>query len=1375
MREYLDQICCDWLAAGHLISGCVLENGEKIEGITPEFIKSKKIGWLNQLHGWILNTQENIKQARYKAIFLDNKGNAVSALNADNEVQLFITDGSNEDYISVHPELLKQKKTCELLEKYGVKRPDEKDEVFGKILRRYRNNDRIDPKTDFLKIFSFYRTSSIQNRDELLKKIGDTGFIWYVFEQKNYSDVIPLTTERCLLANLFYPEEYLLTYYAVRPNTKFLNIKYYRSLIPENQKKNLEDFFSNLGLKKEVPILRYYPKTEGYFNFSLPDKYLDEGESILNYIVNNQSTTYSLLLWNILVQKAKFAENNNLALLFGEGERYYQEKGHWGRNGHYYKDTPESIKRENTKFVASLREKPWIIDTYGKFVSPNTVRVEQLSEQYNKSSDGIVGVFRCLAIDERTQKDLDEEERLRKEAAEREARDRDEAAQADLSDTNKHALNLGRSLLEKYNDEQLHEMQLLYEEKLAQERLHSESPLTNQPSQSFRPNSDICSNSRMLETDKKATSRNNSNKSGNEVFIEPETVSEDTYSRSDSDHAYRHNTYTNDKSSEDLFESNINPHSNEYPPNSFEDDGLKTQPEQLRHKRSDNPTKYPPRKDYDLDEEEENIAVYLTHRSRDINKSPSPPKLKVKDYSEMDEDYYSPRSQDFESQIYQARENGAKEIAKIKSLENLNDKLRNTSVYSFEWFKTLLKMELLNNEKESYSSREISIKFSKIYPEPNTNRTLILERPNGSIPQSIEDLSDYPLYLFTYDGHIITLEIEASSVRSFSLYVLVKNPLKLKDINYDTIAEAEIKVQNPGFLLESLSREFSLLGLSDEDNLQQLLPSNIDFIFGPPGTGKTTYLAEKELIPRMESGAARILVLTPTNKAADVLTNKIIEKCDKKIYQNWLIRFGTTCDERLEKTGIYKDRHSVSDEGRCVLVTTIARYPYDGYTGSGNLVKLMDSEWDYIIIDEASMISLAALMFVIYKSSPKHFIIAGDPFQIEPIVSSKEWKGMNIYTMVNLNSFTKPRTIPHDYKVVNLTTQYRSVPSIGEIYSNLAYGGALKHYRSEKDRLDLGLDAEFSSLTLIRFPVEPYEGIYKPKRLNNTPYHIYSAIFTYEYVSKLASKISKQNINKHVTIGVISPYRAQADMIDRLLSTSPDYNNISIRAGTIHGFQGDECDIVFVVLNTPPTISNHPDMFLNKLNIINVAISRARDYLFVILPDENTPGLSIMNKITNLTTLIRQDIGHKEYNSHQLETDLFGSATYIEDNVFSSTHQMVNVYSKPEKKYEIRSDDNAIDIQIINNSTSTENISKSKFSHDELKKMIDGTFTQCHLLNGMVNIAEVGDILRHNYPDFDIKKYGYQKLRQYFVESGYETREWPMGKVKVVFVKPPKI
>lgn len=343
--------------------------------------------------------------------------------------------------------------------------------------------------------------------------------------------------------------------------------------------------------------------------------------------------------------------------------------------------------------------------------------------------------------------------------------------------------------------------------------------------------------------------------------------------------------------------------------------------------------------------------------------------------------------------------------------------------------------------------------------------------------------------------------------------------------------------------MEELRKRFTELGLADDFNLKDNLCENIEFVFGPPGTGKTTHLAQNVLIPLMRDNAeCKVLVLTPTNKSADVLVKRIMEvsKNDTS-YTDWLVRFGGTSDEGIEQSPIFRDKtFDIRTLDKNVTVTTIARFPYDFFMPHGTRLFLYGMNWDYIVIDEASMIPIANIVFPLYKKTPQKFIIAGDPFQIEPITSVELWKDENIYTMVELNSFVNPKTKPHQYKVELLTTQYRSVPTIGNIFSNFAYGGILKHNRSvnSQRQLNVGNDLGIETLNIIKYPVSKYESIYRAKRLqHSSSYQVYSALFTFEYVCYLSRAISASNPGSLFKIGIIAPYRAQADMIDKLLAS----------------------------------------------------------------------------------------------------------------------------------------------------------------------------------------------------------------------------------------------
>ena len=93
----------------------------------------------------------------------------------------------------------------------------------------------------------------------------------------------------------------------------------------------------------------------------------------------------------------------------------------------------------------------------------------------------------------------------------------------------------------------------------------------------------------------------------------------------------------------------------------------------------------------------------------------------------------------------------------------------------------------------------------------------------------------------------------------------------------------------------------------------------------------------------------------------------------------------------------------------------------------------------------------------IHKFNPDaKFIIAGDPKQIPPIVNVTDneleeidIQDENIYTMMGINSFNPNQQIIREGdEILNLTTQYRSVKPIGQLFSDLSYNNLLNHHFS---------------------------------------------------------------------------------------------------------------------------------------------------------------------------------------------------------------------------------------------------------------------------------------------------------------------------------------
>ena len=657
----------------------------------------------------------------------------------------------------------------------------------------------------------------------------------------------------------------------------------------------------------------------------------------------------------------------------------------------------------------------------------------------------------------------------------------------------------------------------------------------------------------------------------------------------------------------------------------------------------------------------------------------------------VDSDPFIPEPVDYAKSIRIAERLNQHNIQELERKKELQDIILASKKYSYKWFKTLLEMEMMEDPFDR--SREINIKFGKIELEPDSVNVLVLKHPDRAIPSFIEELSDFPIELISLQG-CRRIKVEAASIRSFDLRVIISESSDLREIECENISEVNISIKSPSFLDQSLMDRWTLLGLDDGFDMKANLPSDIEFLLGPPGTGKTTRLAQRIIESVREGGRKKILVLTPTNKAADVLTERIMDLVPDHSYVGWLVRFGNTSSRRVEEEHVFRDRSfDLGPLDRMVVVTTIARYHYDHYIYFSRKRNLDGTDWTSIIIDEASMIRLMDITYVLHSAKAPSFLISGDPFQIEPIVKVDLWIGENIYSMVNLkerNSFSEPHPEPFDYSVERLITQYRSVPDIGNLFSNLTYGGLLKNERGSESINRFGkIQFSVSALNIVTFPVRNYEGIYRSKRLDGgSSYHVYSALFCVEFVKHLSEEAICDDCKDDVSIGIISPYKVQADIVRKIFERHP-VSRALVRADTIHGFQGDECDIMIILLNTPPYISSSGRMFLNNRNIINVAISRARDNLFVLIPDGDTPNVGRMPVINNLVKIMESTPGCVIENSHDIEEIILGDPNYIEENTFSTSHQNVNIYGVPHKRYEVRSDDQSIDVQIVEDGSDT--------------------------------------------------------------------------------------
>lgn len=648
-------------------------------------------------------------------------------------------------------------------------------------------------------------------------------------------------------------------------------------------------------------------------------------------------------------------------------------------------------------------------------------------------------------------------------------------------------------------------------------------------------------------------------------------------------------------------------------------------------------------------------------------------------------------------EIKQKQQEALDQTVKEEELRNeVKTLVENGGKYSVEWFRKLLELEYSHegDNVETFGRKSTTIQFSEVKRDPDSERIYILKNPSAIIPMEIEEIGGITVqFSFFKSIDDVSFGFEVASVRNFTLRLKAKqaDSDKLKEIDWSLCSKATITINNSIALVKKLSDAFNELDLSTGFNLKESLSDrdNISFVFGPPGTGKTTYLAQKitELMNMGSDGRCKILVLTPTNKACDVLTVKTAEQSEESI--NWLGRFLTSEVEWLDREGYVHTKEDTKflSQDKCCVVTTTARLTYDGFGTGYDAILLKEVDWDYVIIDEASMVPLAQVAYTLYKFPDSRIIIAGDPMQIAPIVKEEQWKGENIYTMTNLLQFSNPKTEPRQFEIVNLTTQYRSVPEIGRVFSEFAYQGQLTSHRESSSRRPLDIKGfEFMKpINFVTFKVDRYDNICAPKKLSSSNVHVYSVLLVVEMCKYMAVQYGKGKKKALLKIGVICPYAAQAQMINKLIEQSKDVpDNVEITVGTVHGFQGDECDVIFAVFNPPVGLGGAESrVLINNKNVVNVAISRAKDYLFILIPQKDYIHFDKMKKIVEVGQISTKDSNSNSImTADRIEEIIFKEKGFIENNTFVTIHQMANVYTDPASLYEVRIDEGSVDIQL---------------------------------------------------------------------------------------------
>jgi superfamily I DNA and/or RNA helicase len=327
-----------------------------------------------------------------------------------------------------------------------------------------------------------------------------------------------------------------------------------------------------------------------------------------------------------------------------------------------------------------------------------------------------------------------------------------------------------------------------------------------------------------------------------------------------------------------------------------------------------------------------------------------------------------------------------------------------------------------------------------------------------------------------------------------------------------------------------------------------------------------------------------------------------------KLQADWFYRFGSM--EGFVKPLI--ERASV------VAATCV------GLAAIGEINEL---DFDLCIIDEAS--KATAMESAVPMARAKKWVLVGDskqlgPFQ-EEILRKPELKerfeiGSPEASETMFQRFL--RLLPKENRV-RLTHQYRMVVPIRDLMNECFYGD-LEGGKDSIDRIICsytGKAVNWFSTSQVERRME--QGIGNTFSNQEEVTRICELVLAIEQsINKLSAK-KKVNDNKTIPTLVLSGYEAQTKLLkSRLNQITRDLKTLKIECSTIDQVQGREADVVIFSL----TRSNKDSKvgFLKELERINVALSRARELLYIIGDDrfvvraENAQSLQkVLNHIKN--------------------------------------------------------------------------------------------------------------------------------------------------------------
>lgn len=256
--------------------------------------------------------------------------------------------------------------------------------------------------------------------------------------------------------------------------------------------------------------------------------------------------------------------------------------------------------------------------------------------------------------------------------------------------------------------------------------------------------------------------------------------------------------------------------------------------------------------------------------------------------------------------------------------------------------------------------------------------------------------------------------------------------------------------------------------------------------------------------------------------------------------------------------------------------------------------EIRQRRFDVAVVDEVSMATPPQVV-VAGSLADRRLAVFGDFRQLPPIVISEELEtrkvlGVDAFTAAGVDHAAADDVAPG---ITMLREQYRMAPAIRSLVSSFAYGGRLRDGEGVVDR----------TARLADRPSEPGA----PVVWRNVALHGARAWSDARRSSRanpvsavLAMRDALACAGPEHSVVLLAPYRPQVRLLTALLREAGAVDQVSL--GTVHRFQGSEGDSVILdLVDAPPLpLPGRPLRGMPGERLLNVGISRARGKLVVL-------------------------------------------------------------------------------------------------------------------------------------------------------------------------------